>query len=926
MKKLLTLFTLLLLVCSGAWGEEFTISPLNGSYLSPGNIVKVTYTGDLKTSSTQIQTTDKSKSGSFTITATAPNTYIKSVTFTDENNGSNKAAIIEKTSGNGSLTNTSGNYTYTGEEGDGDLTISVEATSKGAAKIGSVSIVVSNGTANNIVTMSNFSKSDNVITAGNIKCNGDDVSAPITIESSAWTINSSNISASSSSDTKTITITATSGKVLKYIAFLDSNCRLALVEMSSTGGTVDGASWTSSSTPTTSVTFKNGISTSLTITKIFVITEAPIPTLTGAWKIGDNTVTEANVVQGASAPTMPTFTVGATSGTPTAADNYSVAYALVDGSTAGIFTFTDGVPTAISTSTSGEATVRATLTTKDASKFKAPTTNTFDYTVTVSAASAPTSIEISGANSAARGADAITLTADVTGGVPTPTIEWFKCDDALKTNPVSQGEASTSNTTLNVATTTVGTYYYYAVASNSQGNVASNVKTITIVPKAPTITASASFVDNKDITIAKADGEDASAVIKYSTDNGENWSDYTTPLNFTETTTVKAMVVQAGLESDVVSATYTKLPVIVDTDLTEGASWDFTSYTTDERNELKNNTDFWTESTSKENKRYANKVTLSDEHLRGNDGYELSFTTGLKYTVAAVNKLRFDPDENRCWMDNGVVVIIPGLKAGQKVMADIKTSNSGGEARGMNSTNLSNVVGFNETSSERNTSYGYVTEDGDVTLTCNGGLNVYSITILPATVPVTISDKKYATFASDYDLDFSNMDDEGLYAYTATVAGDKVTFTKVTGSTAAGEGLLLYSETAKTYNVPVATDSPEKVSENKLVRGTGAAVASTYDEGATYNYVLSSKGEGDVNFYLAAGNTVPTSKAYLKNIPTTTSSKFFLPTGEDETDGIKSVQGSRFTVNGEAYNLAGQKVGADYKGIVIVNGKKVIRK
>ena len=205
-------------------------------------------------------------------------------------------------------------------------------------------------------------------------------------------------------------------------------------------------------------------------------------------------------------------------------------------------------------------------------------------------------------------------------------------------------------------------------------------------------------------------------------------------------------------------------------------------------------------------------------------------------------------------------------------------------------------------------------------------MNVYSITILPATVPVTISDKKYATFASDYDLDFSNMDDEGLYAYTATVAGDKVTFTKVTGSTAAGEGLLLYSETAKTYNVPVATDSPEKVSENKLVRGTGAAVASTYDEGATYNYVLSSKGEGDVNFYLAAGNTVPTSKAYLKNIPTTTSSKFFLPTGEDETDGIKSVQGSRFTVNGEAYNLAGQKVGADYKGIVIVNGKKVIRK
>ena len=190
-------------------------------------------------------------------------------------------------------------------------------------------------------------------------------------------------------------------------------------------------------------------------------------------------------------------------------------------------------------------------------------------------------------------------------------------------------------------------------------------------------------------------------------------------------------------------------------------------------------------------------------------------------------------------------------------------------------------------------------------------------------VPVTISDKKYATFASDRKLDFSGV--EGLCAYTATVEGDELTFTKVTGSTAAEEGLLLYSETAKTYNVPVATGDPAKVSGNKLVRGEGTAVASD-GEGETKNYVLSMNGAGDVNFYLANGNTVPTSKAYLKNIPTTTSSKFFLPTGEDETDGIKSVQGSRFTVNGEAYNLAGQRVGKDYKGIVIVNGKKIVRK
>ena len=42
-------------------------------------------------------------------------------------------------------------------------------------------------------------------------------------------------------------------------------------------------------------------------------------------------------------------------------------------------------------------------------------------------------------------------------------------------------------------------------------------------------------------------------------------------------------------------------------------------------------------------------------------------------------------------------------------------------------------------------------------------------------------------------------------------------------------------------------------------------------------------------------------------------------------DGIKSVQGSQFNVNGETYNPAGQRVGNDYKGIVIRNGKKLVK-
>ncbi len=197
-----------------------------------------------------------------------------------------------------------------------------------------------------------------------------------------------------------------------------------------------------------------------------------------------------------------------------------------------------------------------------------------------------------------------------------------------------------------------------------------------------------------------------------------------------------------------------------------------------------------------------------------------------------------------------------------------------------------------------------------------------AVTLAPK---VRITAAKYATFASDYDLDFSSMEGKGLYAYTATVAGDIITFNRVTKAKE-GEGLLLYANVnAQTdFYVPAATDSPAFVPGNKLVRGTGAAVASAGDNSGEYNYVLSNNGDV-INFYLANGKTVDTNKAYLKNInPTAVSAKFFLPTGGEETDGINAV--STAVENGVRYNLAGQRVGNDYKGIVIVNGKKYVRK
>ena len=45
-----------------------------------------------------------------------------------------------------------------------------------------------------------------------------------------------------------------------------------------------------------------------------------------------------------------------------------------------------------------------------------------------------------------------------------------------------------------------------------------------------------------------------------------------------------------------------------------------------------------------------------------------------------------------------------------------------------------------------------------------------------------------------------------------------------------------------------------------------------------------------------------------------------------ETTGITNITTDDTTLNAPAYNLAGQKVGKEYKGVVIKAGKKFIQK
>ena len=73
----------------------------------------------------------------------------------------------------------------------------------------------------------------------------------------------------------------------------------------------------------------------------------------------------------------------------------------------------------------------------------------------------------------------------------------------------------------------------------------------------PSISGDENFLNSTEVSISC--GTDGAA-IQYSTDNGNNWNNYSAPFSITETTTVKAKATKSGLtDSDEASETFTKV-------------------------------------------------------------------------------------------------------------------------------------------------------------------------------------------------------------------------------------------------------------------------------------------------------------------------------------------------------------------------------
>ena len=234
---------------------------------------------------------------------------------------------------------------------------------------------------------------------------------------------------------------------------------------------------------------------------------------------------------------------------------------------------------------------------------------------------------------------------------------------------------------------------------------------------------------------------------------------------------------------------------------------------------------------------------------------------------------------------------------------------------------ISGDASFNAAGEHTVTFTGVTTSMNSVTITFAAGssnnVRIDDIVLKGSkVVPVTIASSGYSTLASAYGLDFANATPAGLEAYIVpSITASAVSLSAI-DEAPASTGVILKGTAGETYSIPVKAGAAAIVGTNKLQ----AAVAATPID-ANKAYILKT----GLFHLVTAASTVPAGKAYLlaSDVP---SSAPVLDFGFDDATGINAVNGEGFTVNGEFYNLNGQRVAQPTKGLYIVNGKKVVIK
>lgn len=178
---------------------------------------------------------------------------------------------------------------------------------------------------------------------------------------------------------------------------------------------------------------------------------------------------------------------------------------------------------------------------------------------------------------------------------------------------------------------------------------------------------------------------------------------------------------------------------------------------------------------------------------------------------------------------------------------------------------------------------------------------------------VTVTSAGWATYVTKREAGFP----EGLEAYTVSydTTADKITLNKVTS--VPGKTAVVLRANEGVYTLTKANNATA-VADNALTYSWSDKTVNT----ANTIYVLA-ENNSVIGFWpVEEGTTVAAFKGYL-DLGSKSSAKSFFPL--DDATGMNSIK-AETRGDDVRYNLAGQRVDKNYKGVVIVNGKKLLVK
>ena len=569
-----------------------------------------------------------------------------------------------------------------------------------------------------------------------------------------------------------------------------------------------------------------------------------VPTLTGAWKVGGETVTSGTIYQGDAVPSL-SLSVGATDSSTPAAEKYNVAYSKTGDDVVEITGGGSGFT--LKNNVTGTATLKATITATGTDYLDAAAT--VDYVYTVNAKS--------------------------------PALNLSKDEVTLKSTPVTRNGQTTVSLTGAYLEGTTGTVSVDAVSGLSISPTSFTITDGTVAETEFTITYNSDSGASGDANITFSDGNiNKVLIVHYNSVLTHEWATVSAATTWDWTKLTKNVQLTA-------STTPTKAEEFLLGDmngevLTQDVGYDLTTFNADALKLIAEypcrDTKYTQATQIKFKTSVPGTVKVNYSNTGGSRPYRHIEVNGVLSAEGSASSTAKDTEE------------IP-VSAGE-VTIKVYIPNATSPQSGNN-----DVVGYTMA-------------------------RIYKIIFTPLSGDnkdvISVSDVNYATYVTTADIDFSKTD--GVKAYKVKSV-NPISYEEVTEALT-GTPLLIAAESSS-YILQVADDTPAEITDNLLQASTGSNITG---DGATI-YVLGKKDNKAVWGKLVSGKTLSAGKAALTITGGLAREYYDIMIG-GETTGVESlnIDNSPLTIDAPMYNLAGQRVNKSYKGVVIVNGKKMLNK